>query len=36
MYRKNAWEILKDDEHDRLEAFAAAYRDFMDKGKTER
>ena len=36
MYRKNAWENLPENEFDRMEAFAAAYRDFLDKGKTER
>ena len=36
MYRKNAWEILNEEETARMEAFAAAYRDFLDKGKTER
>ena len=36
MYRKNAWEILKEDEATSMEAFASAYRDFLDKGKTER
>ena len=36
MYRKNAWDILNKDESARMEAFAAAYRDFLDKGKTER
>ena len=36
MYRKNAWEILKEDEVASMEAFAAAYRNFLDKGKTER
>ena len=36
MYRKNAWEILKEEETAPMEAFAAAYRDYLDKGKTER
>ena len=36
MYRKNAWEILDEEENARMEAFAAAYRDYLDKGKTER
>ena len=36
MYRKNAWEILDEAETARMEAFAAAYRSFLDHGKTER
>jgi len=36
MYRKNAWEILKDGEYEAMEAFAAAYRKYLDAGKTER
>ena len=36
MYRTNAWNILGEEETARMEAFAAAYRDFLDKGKTER
>ena len=36
MYRKNAWEILKEDEMPAMEAFAAAYRKYLDAGKTER
>ncbi len=36
MYRKNAWEILKDGEYEAMEAFATAYRKYLDAGKTER
>ena len=36
MYRKNVWENLGEEELARMEAFAAAYRHFLDNGKTER
>ncbi len=36
MYRKNAWEALKDGEKAELMAFAEKYKAFIDAGKTER
>ncbi len=36
MVRKNAWEIYDDSEMQSVETFAAAYRAFLDGGKTER
>lgn len=36
MYRKNAWEALKEGEKEKLNAFAKRYKAFLDNGKTER
>ena len=36
MYRKNAWEVLKENEQQALESFAKAYCAYLDAGKTER
>ena len=36
MYRKNAWEQLAEGEKARLNAFADAYKKYLDAGKTER
>ncbi len=36
MYRKNAWQQYDENEFARAEAFAAAYKKFLDGGKTER
>ncbi len=36
MYRKNAWEALKEGEREKLNAFAKRYKAFLDNGKTER